>query len=152
MQRYFASKWASIVLGSGIFFVIIGLFIVTNKTLMLPWLAPKGDYSQVTFSLFFYGGLQMAMGITALLFLHLKKTQAFYILNSLIFVFFYVPIPGAWATYPQPNIVQTVCGGFGCLAVPVVHGSLSYWLTGFGGVFNGFSISFPYVSYWVGFG
>ena len=87
MLRYFATRWASIILGTGAFFVALGLVISADESLLVPITysvrlvnVPEIPYqliiNNVMFSLFFYGGLQMAIGISVLLLQRFRRLES----------------------------------------------------------------------------
>lgn len=86
MQRYdFATKWASVVLGIGAVFVFLGLSMSTDQSGLVPdilvasrfqpagYITPLQNLEEVIFSLFFYGGLLVALGISVLFFQRFRK-------------------------------------------------------------------------------
>lgn len=86
MQRYgFATKWASMLLGMGAIIFIVGIIVsfdealflhpITHPTPATPAINFLQDYETVKFSLFFYGGLFIAIGTSILVFLHLRKQR-----------------------------------------------------------------------------
>lgn len=89
MQRYFVTRWASIILGTGAFFVALGLVIFADDSLIIPTLSGTTtvdplvspivihqDLWGVPFSLIFYGGLQMAIGISVLLLQRFRRQKS----------------------------------------------------------------------------
>lgn len=79
-----------------------------------------------------------------------KRNKLVFVLILLALLFFFVPIPGSRTIYPPPRDIA--CGGISCTIILWVSGSLSYWLTGYGGVIDKTN-TFPYSnSYWIALG